>query len=206
MAITAAEYSAIYSINADQQTALEATHAEGHLAHLAIHPEDNPFIAGVLKEIKDLQKEIDYLRTEISANKDKVTFPGLGTSNSTALAGNTTTISTAQANAITANTAKTSMVIGSKSTQAMAGNTALLALGTSSTTALAGDTALLALGTSGSTALAGDTNIVTIGSSTTISFGDMITVPAKGKTPASYSIVMTVTNGGVSKAITLTLT
>ena len=89
MAITAAEYSAIYTINSDQQTALEATHAEGHLAHLAIHPEDNPFIAGVLKEIKDLQKEIDYLRTEISANKDKTTFPGLGTSSTTALAGDT---------------------------------------------------------------------------------------------------------------------
>tara|TARA_R110002012_G_scaffold9663_1_gene44346 strand:+ start:115 stop:633 length:519 start_codon:yes stop_codon:yes gene_type:complete len=172
MAITAAEYSAIYSINADQQTALEATHAEGHLAHLAIHPEDNPFIAGVLKEIKDLQREIDYLRTEISANKDKASFPGLGTSGSTALAGDTTVISKAQASAITANTAKTSM----------------------------------SLGTSGSTALAGDTNIVTIGSSTTISFGDMITVPAKGKTPASYSIVMTVTNGGVNKSTTLTLT
>ncbi len=172
MAITAAEYSAVYSINADQQTALEATHAEGHLAHLAINPEDNPFIAGVLKEIKDLQKEIDYLRTEISTNKDKASFPGLGTSGSTALAGNTTTISTAQGKAIISNTAKKSM----------------------------------ALGTSGSTALAGDTNIVTIGSSTTIAFGDMVTVPPKGKTPASYNIVMTVTNGGVSKSTTLTLT
>ena len=90
---------------------------------------------------------------------------------------------------ISSNKDKTSMVIGSKATQAMAGNTALLALGTS-----------------GITALAGDTNIVTIGSSTTIAFGDMVTVPPKGKTPASYSIVMTVTNGGVSKAITLTLT
>jgi len=172
MAITAAEYSAVYSINADQQTALEATHAEGHLAHLAINPEDNPFIAGVLKEIKDLQKEIDYLRTEISTNKDKASFPGLDTSGSTALAGNTTTISTAQGKAIISNTAKKSM----------------------------------ALGTSGSTALAGDTNIVTIGSSTTIAFGDMVTVPPKGKTPASYNIVMTVTNGGVSKSTTLTLT
>ncbi len=172
MAITAAEYSAVYSINADQQTALEATHAEGHLAHLAINPEDNPFIAGVLKEIKDLQKEIDYLRTEISTNKDKASFPGFGTSGSTALAGNTTTISTAQGKAIISNTAKKSM----------------------------------ALGTSGSTALAGDTNIVTIGSSTTIAFGDMVTVPPKGKTPASYNIVMTVTNGGVSKSTTLTLT
>ena len=63
---------------------------------------------------------------------------------------------------------------------------------------------MLALGTSGSTALAGDTNIVTIGSSTTIAFGDMITTTVKGK--SSYSIVMTVTNGGVSKTITHTLT
>ena len=100
-----------------------------------------------------MQDEIDYLRTEISANKDKATFPGFGTSGTTALVGNT---------------------------------------------------ALLALGTSGSTALAGDTNIVTIGSSTTIAFGDMITTTVKGK--SSYSIVMTVTNGGVSKTITHTLT
>ena len=172
MAITAAEYSAIYSINADQQTALEATHAEGHLAHLAIHPEDNPFIAGVLKEIKDLQQEIDYLRTEISANKDK-----------------------------------TSMALGTSSTTALAGDTALLTLGKSGTTAMAGNTALLLLGTSGTTALAGDTNIVTIGSSTTIAFGDMITVtnPKNGKI-IGYNIVMMVTKGGVSKSTTLTLT
>jgi len=66
------------------------------------------------------------------------------------------------------------------------------------------DKVSMSLGTSGSTALAGDTNIVTIGSSTTIAFGDMITTTVKGK--SSYSIVMTVTNGGVSKATTLTLT
>jgi hypothetical protein len=125
MAITAAEYSSIYTINADQQTALEATHAEGHIAHLAINPEDNPFIAGVLKEIKDLQKEIDYLRTVISDNNDKTTFPGFGTTNSTALAGDTTTISSSQASAITANTAKTSMVIGTGKNEAMAGNTTI---------------------------------------------------------------------------------
>ena len=66
------------------------------------------------------------------------------------------------------------------------------------------DKVSMSLGTSGSTALAGDTNIVTIGSSTTIAFGDMITTTVKGK--SSYSIVMTVTNGGVSKTITHTLT
>ena len=71
------------------------------------------------------------------------------------------------------------------------------------------DKVSMTLGTTGSTALAGDTNIVTIGSSTTIAFGDMITTTTtdkKGNTVTSYSIVMTVTNGGVSKTITHTLT
>jgi len=115
----------------------------------------DPVLAPLLYQLQQMQDEINYLRTEISTNKDKATFPGFGTSGTTALVGNT---------------------------------------------------ALLALGTSGSTALAGDTNIVTIGSSTTIAFGDMVTVPGKGKLPATYNIVMTVTNGGVSKAVTLTLT
>ena len=70
-----------------------------------------------------MQDELDYLRTEISTNKSKATFPGLGTSSTTALAGDTTTISTAQANAITANTAKVSMVIGTGKGEAMSGQT-----------------------------------------------------------------------------------
>jgi|5B_taG_2_1085324.scaffolds.fasta_scaffold18145_3 hypothetical protein len=118
---------------------------------------DDPILSPIVFQLQQMQDELDYLRTEISANKNKASFPGLGTS---------------------------------------------------STTALAGDTALLAIGTSGSTALAGDTNIVTIGSSTTIAFGDMITT-VTGKPPrttTTYSIVMTVTNGGVSKSTTLTLT
>tara|TARA_R110002050_G_scaffold107518_1_gene217988 strand:+ start:388 stop:867 length:480 start_codon:yes stop_codon:yes gene_type:complete len=132
--------------------------------------ERDKFLAGLVTKIDELTDLINSHITDMATNNAKIG------------------ITTAQANAITANTAKTSMVIGSKATQAMAGSTALLALGTS-----------------GTTALAGDTNIVTIGSRTTIAFGDMITVPAKGKTPASYSIVMTVTNGGVSKSTTLTL-
>tara|TARA_R100001129_G_scaffold133707_1_gene95032 strand:+ start:93 stop:488 length:396 start_codon:yes stop_codon:yes gene_type:complete len=66
------------------------------------------------------------------------------------------------------------------------------------------DKVSMTLGTTGSTALAGDTNIVTIGSNTTIAFGDMITTTVKGR--STYTIVMTVTNGGVSKTITHTLT
>tara|TARA_R110002012_G_scaffold290677_1_gene484387 strand:+ start:46 stop:534 length:489 start_codon:yes stop_codon:yes gene_type:complete len=131
-------------------SAWAAEKAEGCAKYIA-----DPVLAPLIYQLQQMQDEINYLRTEISTNKDKATFPGFGTSGTTALVGNT---------------------------------------------------ALLALGTSGSTALAGDTNIVTIGSSTTIAFGDMVTVPGKGKLPATYNIVMTVTNGGVSKAITLTLT
>ena len=81
----------------------------------------------VIYQIQLLTEELDALRTEISANKDKTgittsqanaitantakTSMVLGTTNKTALAGDTTTISTAQANAIIANTAKTSMTL-----------------------------------------------------------------------------------------------
>ena len=81
----------------------------------------HPFLGPLVYQLQQMQDEIDYLRTEISSNKDKTgittaqanaitantaktTFPGLGTSSTTALAGDTTTISTAQANEITAST------------------------------------------------------------------------------------------------------
>jgi len=172
MVLTSKLYGTVHS--ADNKTNLKAIYDEGHietLSDLALNG-TNVELGALVYQLQQIQDELDYLRTEIDANKNKASFPGFGNKNIQALAGNTTTISSSQASAITANTAKTSM----------------------------------SLGTSGSTALAGDTNIVTIGSSTTIAFGDMVTVPPKGKTPASYNIVMTVTNGGVSKSTTLTLT
>ena len=157
MALTSKVFTAIHSKTGGDLTKLKNIHDAGHMSRIIDNPDDDEILTAVMYQIQKMQDEIDYLRTEISANKDKTTFPGLGTS---------------------------------------------------STTALAGDTALLALGTSGTTALAGDTNIVTIGSSTTISFGDMITTTTgkPPKTTTTYSIVMTVTNGGVSKTTTLTLT
>jgi hypothetical protein len=73
---------------------------------------NHPDFAPLIFQLQQMQDEITALRTEISANKDKATFPGLGTSSSTALAGNTTVISSGQASAITANTAKVSLVGG----------------------------------------------------------------------------------------------
>ena len=87
--------------------------AEGCAKYIA-----DPVLAPLIYQLQKMQDEIDYLRTEISANKDKTgittsqanaitantaktSFPGLGTSSTTALAGDTTTISTAQARDIT---------------------------------------------------------------------------------------------------------
>jgi len=123
--------------------------AEGCVKYLA-----DPILGPLIFQMQQMQDEITALRTEISTNKDKTTFPGIGTSGSTCLAGNTTVISSGQASAITANTAKVSLVGGT---------------------------------------------------GTALSFGEMITVPAKGKTPASYSIVMTAVKSGVTKTVTLTL-
>ena len=75
-----------------------ATGCEFYLTH--------PDFAPLIFQLQQMQDEITALRTEISANKDKVTFPGFGTSSTTALAGDTTVISSDQASAITANTAK----------------------------------------------------------------------------------------------------
>ena len=72
--------------------------------------------APIIYQMQQMQDELDELRNEISTNKDKTTFPGFGTSSTTALAGDTTTISTAQANAITANTAKVSQGLNTANT------------------------------------------------------------------------------------------
>ena len=131
MALSTAKYESIHDRTGADLAAIKANFDNG--VHLSVI--DFPAESAIIYQIQKMQDELDYLRTEISANKDK-----------------------------------TSMT----------------------------------LGTSSNTALAGDTNIVTIGSNTTISFGDMISTTKKGVT--TYTIVMTVTNGGVSKTITHTLT
>ena len=69
---------------------------------------DNPYD----DSIQYLNRKLDECIDSINTNRGKSTFPGFGTSSSTALRGNTTTISTAQANAITANTTKANTAHG----------------------------------------------------------------------------------------------
>ncbi len=76
----------------------------------------DPIFAPIIYQMQQMQDELDELRNEISTNKDKTTFPGFGTSSTTALAGDTTTITTTQANEITANTAKVSQGLNTANT------------------------------------------------------------------------------------------
>ena len=156
MALSDKKYDTIHTKTGSAKDKLKDEFDNGYLTRISDIPDKEPALAALVYQVGLMQEELDYLRTEISSNKDKTTFPGFGTSSTTALAGDTTTISTAQANAITANTAKVSFEGGT---------------------------------------------------STTLSFGDLITVPpkVKGGKP-TYNIVMTATKSGVSKSTTLTLT
>jgi|TARA_B100000073_G_scaffold132958_1_gene108928 hypothetical protein len=156
MALSNKKYDTIHTKTGSAKDKLKDEFDNGYLTRISDIPDKEPALAALVYQVGLMQEELDYLRTEISSNKDKTTFPGFGTSSTTALAGDTTTISTAQANAITANTAKVSFEGGT---------------------------------------------------STTLSFGDLITVPpkVKGGKP-TYNIVMTATKSGVSKSTTLTLT
>ena len=122
-----------------------AEKAEGCSKYIA-----DPILAPLIYQLQKMQDELNYLRTEISANKDK------------------TGITTEQANAITANTAKTSMT-----------------LGTTGSTALAGDTKIPSFA-------ADDTSVLNTTKSTTIRFGNFTTVTG-GKGGTTYSLPITVT-------------
>ena len=115
MALASKKYEKFYETTGTGKDKVDATNlaiatnawaiekAEGCKNYMA-----DPVLAPLIYQLQQMQDELDTLRSEISDNKDKTTFPGFGTSSTTALAGDTTTISTAQANAITANTAKVS--------------------------------------------------------------------------------------------------
>ena len=167
MALTSTKQSSIHGKTGSDLAKIKASFDNGeHTALADFGPE-----AAIIYQIQAMQDEITYLRTEISSNKDKTTFPGLGTSNSTALAGDTTVISSGQASAITANTAKTG--ISSGQTSAITANTAKVSF-------------------------AG-------GSATTLSFGELITTTNGKGNPNTYSIVLSATKSGVTKAVTLAL-
>jgi len=123
MGIDTKKYDSIHGKTGDSEKRSIKDKFDENMHTIAVdHPDDFPELAAVVYQIGQLEEEIDYLRGLISTNKDKATFPGLGTSSSTALAGNTTVISSGQASAIAANTSKTG--ISSGQATAITANTA----------------------------------------------------------------------------------
>jgi len=124
-----------------------------------------------------LQEELDYLRGLIDTNNDK------------------TGITTSQASAITANTAKTSMTLGTSGSTALAGDTTTI-----STTQANEITA--------STAIGSKLNVVTrvadANKSTAITFGEFTTT-VSGKT-TTYSLPITVVETDTSGKSPVTTT
>ena len=108
MAINNKKYEALHGKTGSDLAKIKKHFDDGDHTNLL----DFPAESAIIYQMQKMQEEIDYLRTEISSNKDKSTFPGFGTTSSKALVGNTTVISTGQASAITANTAKVSLVGG----------------------------------------------------------------------------------------------
>jgi len=91
MALTGKKYSAVHNKTGSDKDKLKANFDEGHINTFTDLADNgtSPEFGALIYQIQEMQEELDYLRTEISNNKDK------------------TGISSSQASAITANTAKT---------------------------------------------------------------------------------------------------
>jgi hypothetical protein len=93
MALTGKKYSTVHGKTGSDKDGIKAKFDEQTHTIAVDYPNDHPELAAIVYQLGQLEEELDYLRTEISSNKDKTTFPGFGTSNSTALVGDTKLIS-----------------------------------------------------------------------------------------------------------------
>lgn len=111
MSLNTRKHEPIHDKTGDDLARIKSNFDNGkHLDVLDFGPE-----AAIIYQIQKMQEELDYLRTEIALNKAK------------------TGITSAQASAITANTAKTSMTLGTTRTTALAGDTKLVGIGSNTT-------------------------------------------------------------------------
>ena len=118
MSLTDKKYSPVHSKTGDDKQRLKNNYDDGHINTLTDLADNgtNPEFGALIYQIQEMQEELDYLRTEILNNKNK------------------TGITSSQASAITANTAKTSFPgLGTTSTTALAGDTKLISLGSTTT-------------------------------------------------------------------------
>jgi len=102
MALTGKKYSDIHDKTGDELIDIRDKFNDGFQELFSANPDLYPEMAAVIYQMQLMQEELDYLRTEISANKDKT---GISTSQASAITANTakTGITTQQASTITAN-------------------------------------------------------------------------------------------------------
>ncbi len=184
MAIEDKKYNSIHGKTGSNKDSMKAKFDDNMHSVAVDFPDDWPELSAVIYQIGQLEEELDYLRSIIDANNDKTTFPGIGTSGSTCLAGNTTTITTSQANAITANTKKTG--ITTSQADAITANTAKTGITDSQAEAITANTEKVSFPLS---AEEGNSLSFTINGAN-LTIANAYTDPKTGKT-ISYSTTLT---------------
>ena len=79
MALTGKKYSAVHSKTGSDKNLLKDEFDKGHINMIADSPEDDGVLAALVYQIQEMQDELDYLRTEISSNKDNKIVIGSNT-------------------------------------------------------------------------------------------------------------------------------
>jgi len=79
MALTGKKYSSVHSLTGSGKDKMKGVFDEGHIQHLAENESDNPVLTSLIYQIQEMQDELDYLRTEISSNKDNKIVIGSNT-------------------------------------------------------------------------------------------------------------------------------
>ena len=69
MALANKKYSAIHSKTGSDKNAMKGVFDEGHTAHLADNPDDNPTVAALMYQIQEMQDELDEIRRFIASNE-----------------------------------------------------------------------------------------------------------------------------------------
>ena len=79
MALTDKKYSAIHNKTGSELTKLKDVYDAGHISRIIDNPDDDEVLTALMYQVQKMQDEIDYLRTEISSNKDNKTVIGSNT-------------------------------------------------------------------------------------------------------------------------------
>jgi hypothetical protein len=187
MALTGKKHEAIHGKTGDALAAIKASFDNGeHTALADFGPE-----AAIIYQMQKMQDELDYLRTEISSNKDKAT--NVSTNLSATANGTSLSINSSDGTNVSVPAATTSAwgIMTDDHATAIAANTAKTGISSGQTSAITANTAKVSF--------AG-------GSATTLSFGELITTNNGKGNPQTFSIVLTATKSGVTKTVTLALT